>query len=158
MNGRRPPNPRVFWPMAAAGASIMCFGVYGLLAESGRTHPDQWIRWFLGAALVHDFVLAPIVAIAGALVARCVPARYRAIVQGALIASGMVALTAYPFVRGYGRSPDNPTVLPNNYAAGLLAVLGAIWLLAACLAWRARRARRSGSPGRRAPRWWPSTS
>lgn len=141
MNGRQPVNPRVFWPMALTGTAIMGFGVYGLFENSNRTHPDQWVRWFLGAAIAHDFVLAPTVAVAGVLIARRTSDRYRAILQGALIASGIVVLTAYPFVRGYGRRPDNPTVLPNNYAVGLVLVLAVIWVVAASLAWRAHRRR-----------------
>ena len=29
---------------------------------------------------------------------------------------------------GYGRIPDNPTILPRNYAEGLLVVLVSVWL------------------------------
>jgi hypothetical protein len=141
MKERERVNPRVFWPMAAIGIAIMGFGVYGLFENSARTHPGQWVRWFVGAAIAHDFVLAPTVAIVGVVAARQGPSRYRAIVQGALLASGIVVLTAYPFVRGYGRRPDNPSVLPNNYVIGLLVVLGVIWVVAGALAWRAQRRR-----------------
>jgi hypothetical protein len=139
MKEREPVNPRVFLPMAALGIAIMGFGVYGLFENSARTHPGHWVMWFFGAAIAHDFVLAPTVAIVGVVAARQVPSRYRPIVQGALIASGIVVLTAYPFVRGYGRQPSNPTVLPNNYLIGLLVVLSVIWVVAGALAWRAHR-------------------
>ena len=134
-------NLRVFWLLAGIGFTAMGFGVYGLIDNSHQTHPDQWIRWFVGAAIAHDFVLAPIVALLGVVAIRRIPAPYRGIVHGALIASGIVALTAYPFVRGYGRRPDDPSVLPNNYALGLAAVLAVIWLVAGGMTLRAVRTR-----------------
>ncbi|HLM63340.1 MAG TPA: hypothetical protein VK306_03495 [Acidimicrobiales bacterium] len=36
-----------------------------------------------------------------------------------------------PFVRGYGRNAGVPSLLPRNYATGLLAALALTWLLAA---------------------------
>jgi hypothetical protein len=39
-------------------------------------------------------------------------------------------VVAWPFVRGYGRQPGNPSLLPRNYAAGLAAYLAAIWTVA----------------------------
>jgi hypothetical protein len=139
VNDRPPLNPRVFWPLAVVGILVMGFGIYGLIDNADETQPDQWIRWFLGSALAHDFVLAPVVAAVSVLVARRVPTRYRAIVQGALIASGIVALIAYPFVRGYGRRPGNPSALPNNYLIGLLVVVALVWVVASFLAWRVHR-------------------
>jgi hypothetical protein len=148
MKDDRSLNPRVFWPLALIGVAIIGFGVYGLLENSDRTHPHQWARWFFGSAIAHDFVLAPVVAGVGILVARHVPARHRAVVQGALISSGIVLLFAYPFVRGFGRRPDDPSTLPNNYAAGLLWILGLIWMVAGCLALRNHRRRRSKTSDR----------
>jgi hypothetical protein len=40
---------------------------------------------------------------------------------------------------GAGRTPDNPSKLPLNYGLGLATVLGAIWIVVAGLALRARR-------------------
>jgi hypothetical protein len=141
MNDRLPINQRVFWPMALIGVAVMAFGVFGLFEDSARTHPSEWVRWFVGAVIAHDFVLAPAVATIGVVSSRRVPARFRAIVQGALVASGIVLLIAYPFVRGYGRSEDNPSILPNNYAFGSLVVLGVIWGVAGALAWRVNHRR-----------------
>lgn len=133
----------------------MAFGIYGLLANAERTNPPVWSLWFLGAAFVHDAILAPVVFLAGRALSRWIRGPARAHVQGAMIASALVALTAYPFVRGYGRRDDNLSVLPNNYAHGLAGVLVAIWLVTAALsawgAWRKRtgRATRPGTPAAR---------
>lgn len=73
------------------------------------------------------------------------PARVRAPVEVGLIVSGVVVLFAWPFLRGYGLRPDNPSALPNDYAAGLAGVLGGVWLVCSALtlwAWLRPRARR----------------
>ncbi|MGH2778398.1 MAG: hypothetical protein ACRDJB_07080 [Actinomycetota bacterium] len=125
-----PHSPRVFWSCSAAGLSLVAYGAWGLFIESERTHPDQWIRWFAGALIVHDFVVVPLVVVVGAMLAKRVGAPYRAPVQGALIGTGIVILTVWPFLRGYGLRSDNPSVLPNNYALGLSMVLAVVWLVA----------------------------
>lgn len=124
-------NPRIFWPLAVVGFGIMGFGVLGLFHDSARTHPDEWIRWFLGSVIVHDLVLAPVVFIVGRAIRRTVPTTLRSAVTGALVASAISLLILYPLLRGYGRDPNNPSVLPLHYARNLLIVLGTIWSIAA---------------------------
>jgi len=51
-----------------------------------------------------------------------------------------------PFVAGWGRLPDNPSLLPSNYALGLMAILIVVWIVTGALLLRASRA-----SGRRAP-------
>lgn len=74
------------------------------------------------------------------LVAR-IPAPVRAPIQGGLIATGIITLMSWPFLRGYGRDPSNPSVLPNNYAVSLLIVLAVVWAVVGLLCLR----RRSGN-------------
>ena len=136
------PSARLFWSCAAIGWAVIAYGVGGLFVEGDRTHPEQWIRWFAGSLIAHDFVVAPVVFAAGSLLAYRVRAPYRAAVQGALIASGVITLATWPFLRGYGLRSDNASVLPNNYALGLSIVVLAVWLVAAGAMLRAwRRAR-----------------
>jgi len=87
----------------------------------------------VGGALLHDLFVAPVVILAGVALARAVPGRARAVVQGALAISGIVALFSYPLVRAYGLAANNPTSLPHNYAANLLIVLGVVWAVSAGL-------------------------
>lgn len=138
-NDETAPSPRLFWSCAAIGLAVLAYGVAGLLLESERTHPEQWIRWFAGSLIVHDLLLAPLVIAAGSLLVNRVRAPYRAAVQGALIASGIVTLTTWPFLRGYGLRSDNASVLPNNYALGLSIVVAVMWLVAAGVLLGARR-------------------
>ncbi len=150
--GRPPPPPpppaepggRLFWAGAAAGWVIIGIGVVGLLADSARTRPLDAGRFVVGAAVVHDLLVAPLVVVLGLLVNRVAPRRWRPVVQGALIVSGAVALFSVPIVRGYGRVSTNPSILPGNYTAGLATVLGAVWATAALVL----AVRRRGRPDR----------
>ncbi|MGH9189000.1 MAG: hypothetical protein ACRD0Q_03045 [Acidimicrobiales bacterium] len=134
---------RTFWVSAAAGWALMAFGVRGLLDQHLATNPTGFGRLLVGTALVHDLLVAPLVFGAGLLVGRLVPAPVRSVVQGGLICSGLVTLYAFPFVRGYGRAPTNPSALPGNYGRGLAVILLAIWVVTAALAALRTRSTRS---------------
>lgn len=140
------PPGRLFWPAVACGWAVMAAGAWGLVAHADRTKPGESARFVLGAAVVHDLLLAPVVVLAGWGVAKVVPARARAPVQAALVVSAVVALFSLPFVRGYGRVATNPSILPRNYGAGLGMLLVGTWVTAAIVV--AVRCR-AGKPGGR---------
>ena len=128
-----PPAPDVerrsgwFFLGLVVGWAVMAFGVVGALANSADTQPAALARWVIGSALAHDALLAPVVLLAGAALARAVPARWRPPVQSGLIVSGVILLVTFPLVRRYGVRPDNPTVLYRDYGGPLIAVLAAVW-------------------------------
>lgn len=138
------PSGPVFWTMLVVGWAIMAFGIRGLILQPGSTNPETVGPWFVGSALAHDFLLAPVVFLAGAGVARAVPARVRPFVQAGLIISGMVVAVALPQLIGLGGQPGNDSALPHDYRAGLAMVLAAIWagVLVIYLVNRVRRNRR----------------
>lgn len=115
-----------FWITAAAGWGLIAWGVRGVLQHDIDTRPGQLLRFFATGLAAHDLLFAPVVLAAGLVLARTVPGRWRAAVQGALLVAGPLALYAYPLVRGYGRVLRNPTSLPHNYAAGLAIVSAAV--------------------------------
>jgi hypothetical protein len=131
----------LFWIAAAAGWAVIGFGLRGIFQHSLDTRPANLAKFVVGGALLHDLVVAPLVILAGVGVARAVPRRGRAVVQGALVVSGVLALFSYPLVRGYGLATNNPTSLPHNYTANLLVVLGVVWAIAALLVLRRLRSR-----------------
>lgn len=133
----------LFWISAAAGWAVIAFGVRGILEHSLDTRPANLARFVVGGALLHDLVVAPLVILVGVLVVRTVPGRARAVVQGALIVSAILALFSYPLVRAYGLAANNPTSLPHNYTANLLVVLGVVWAVAAAVVVVRLRAGRS---------------
>ena len=136
-------NPTVFWPLAIAGWAVIGYGVAGLIRDASSTNPSRWVLWFLGAALVHDLLIAPMVFLIGSVLARRAPKKARALLQAGLIASALVLLSSIPVLLGFGDNPDDPSTLPNDYRAGLLSVLAAIWIivLAAAILFRSRPGR-----------------
>jgi hypothetical protein len=133
----------LFWTSAGAGWLVIGWGLRGLFLHHIDTRPANLARFAVGGALVHDLVVAPVVTVAGVLLARAVPASIRAVVQGALIVSGVILLFSWPLVRGYAHVLRNPSSLPRNYTESVLVVLAAVWVGAAALAVPAwRRAQR----------------
>lgn len=127
------PGGPAFWIGAVVGWGVIVAGIVGLLSQSGQTQPKDAARWVLGAAVLHDLVVAPVVIGLGLLLTKVAPRRWRAVVQGAFVISAMVSLFSIPFVRGYGRIANNPSLLPGNYATGLLTVLAVVWAGAAVI-------------------------
>lgn len=131
-----------FWPGIVAGVGIMLYGLQGLMRESNLTHPPNLFVYYLGGAIIHDGLVAPIVTLIGWSLKRFVPKKIWPEVRGVLFAAAVIGLYSWPFVHGYGRRPDNPSILPNNYAVGLVDVLLFVMVIAAGVAIvRARRSR-----------------
>jgi hypothetical protein len=112
----------------AIGVGFVLLGLFGLLTAAD-VEPKGWAMWFVGVAVVHDGILVPCVLLIGALTTR-VPSPYKRPIQWTLLVGGVVGLVALPFVLGYGRRADNPSVLPLSYGRNLLIVLAVIVVLA----------------------------
>lgn len=125
----RPAGPR-FWISTAIGWAVIAWGVFGIFSNSVDTRPANLAKFVVGGALLHDLLVAPLVILAGVLIARAVPRRVRVPVQAALVVTAVVALFAYPLVRGYGLAVNNPTSLPYNYGRNLVIVVGVVWAVA----------------------------
>lgn len=130
----------------AMGLPVIAFGVRGALVDGARTHPAELARWIVGAAVVNDLVVVPVVFAVGWLARRLVPGDLWPAVRAGLVTTGVLALVGWPFVRGDGADPRNPSLLPRSYGAGLAAAITAVWVVVAVLA-LARRARRRHHPG-----------
>lgn len=125
------------------GLPLLAYGLRGVMIDAERTHPAELGRWIVGAAVVHDVLIVPVVLTVGVALRRWCPAGLWPSVRWALFTSAVLTALAWPFIRGYGRRSSIPSLLPRNYAAGLLAALAAVWLTAAlwALAGHVRRTR-----------------
>ena len=132
MTGEKP--GRRFWISAGVGWAVIAWGVVGIFSNRLDTRPANLARFVVGGALIHDLLVAPLAILAGVLLTRAVPGRARAPVQAALAITAVVALFAFPLVRGYGLAANNPTSLPHNYGLNLLVVLGVVWTAAGAAA------------------------
>ena len=99
----------VFWSTALAGAGLCTYGIWGLFSESAFTQPSSFARWFVGGALVHDALVAPLAAAIGVVLLR-VAGRHRLAVRSALFMTAVVTAVAWAPLRGYGRRPGNPSI------------------------------------------------
>ncbi len=115
------------------GVPTMLVGVIGIWRHTAATPIPNYLRFFIGADIVHDFVVAPVVALVAFLVLRRVPAVARAPVRAALFGSAIVTAVAWPGIRHYGRmrTPDNGSVQPLNYATSTLTAIGVVVFIAA---------------------------
>lgn len=121
------------------GLPILAFGIRGVLIDADRTHPAELARWIIGAAVLHDVVLVPVVLAVGVALRRVVPARAWPSVRWVLTTAAVLAAIAWPSLRGYGRASSNPSLLPRDYALGLVESIVAVAL--AALAYAAVRHR-----------------
>jgi hypothetical protein len=132
-----------------AGWAVIAFGVLGLVgSKNGLRGAFEVGAWVAGGHLIHDAILVPVTVAVGLVVARVVGPRFRAPVRAGLIASACVVAVVYPALRGFGRKPNNPTVLPLDYTSAVLVALAVVWGLVVVWiavlqgqAWRRRRRR-----------------
>lgn len=128
----QPPHPvgnrRIFWTCVLIGWALIVIGIRGVIVDASFTRPPQWSAWFVGAALFHDLVVAPVVFAVAAGLLRRVRRPYRAPLQAALVMTALVAAGSLPVVLQLGEPTGNPTVLPENALPAFVVVLAVIWV------------------------------
>ena len=135
----------------ALGAVGTVAGVYGAVLLLSRQQPEDWVEvaiWFAVGVVVHDFVLAPLMLVAGVVMVRVLPAAARAPAVVGLVVLGSVTLLAVPVLGGFGVVPDNPTLFDRSYLAGWAVLAGVVLagVLAAALARRSRASSTTEEP------------
>jgi hypothetical protein len=142
---------RRFWIATAVGWTIIAGAIAGAVADRRDAQPLQLVRWVIGGALVHDLVWLPVVALAGMALSRVARGRLPRAIAWAAATSAVLVVVAWPFVRGYGRQRDHPSLLPRDHATGLAVYVAVIWIVAlgitatGALARVAGRARRTST-------------
>jgi hypothetical protein len=140
--------------LGTSGALMVCYGTWRILGNAQATKPVKLGEWLLAAIVLHDGVLAWLVLGAGWLVARVVPRRARAYVQGALVCGALLTLVALPLIYRRGHAAPGLTLLRQDYAAHLALLLGIVAAVG-CGAWAVRvlrdRRQRDSSANERPP-------
>lgn len=143
---KRPSVGRIV--MVTIGAAFLGIGAYALLSQVALDTLPNLFLWLVGGLIIHDAIIAPIVAVIGFVLSKSLPNGTRQIVQGGLIVAGVISLIALPVVIGGGKTELNPSLLPLDYSRNLLialVIIGAITGLLVVL--RLLRGRAStGSP------------
>ncbi|MCH9817166.1 MAG: hypothetical protein K0U64_12070 [Actinomycetia bacterium] len=115
---------RVF--LIAIGTVVMAFGGWTLYETIPQSTFANLGIWIVAGVLIHDILLAGLVAAGGWAIGRLIPARFRAYVQSGFIVAGVLVIMAIPVLIAGGRQPDNPSLLPLDYPRNLAIVLGLI--------------------------------
>jgi len=150
----KPPDPPAsesngwtFWVGLLIGGVIMAFAVRGILADSRDTNPPELARWVVGAAILHDALLAPIATAAAVLLAWRAPAWWGRPVAFAAAMTAILVTFSIPLVRGFGRRAANPSTLPHDYGSNLALILAVLWATTlGVIGWRATARMRHGAP------------
>ncbi|HST66483.1 MAG TPA: hypothetical protein VLM05_14960 [Mycobacteriales bacterium] len=111
--------------LGAIGVAGVLFGLRGLVLGGVATHWPVPAVWLVAGVLAHDLVLVPLVAAAGWVLARVVPARVRPVLRGGLLVAAAVTLVALPVLSGKGDA-TNASLTPLDYPRNLAIVLGAV--------------------------------
>jgi hypothetical protein len=127
--------------LALAGAGAAAWGVL-LLLDRPDDLPSVLV-WAAGGVLVHDLLLAPVVVVVGAVLARVLPAGARVAVLLLLAGWALVGAAVANVLSGQGGKPDNPSLLTGSYGTAWAGVTAVVAVVVVGLVLRGRR-RRSG--------------
>ncbi len=117
---------------AVAGLAALAWGAWLAWDFTTASARDgiQGLAFFVGGTVVHDALIAPATGLAGVVIARRLPSRWRAPVAAGGALSGILTLLAIPLLwRPFG-VPDNPGLHDGGYATGLLISLAVVWVCA----------------------------
>jgi hypothetical protein len=129
------------WLFLAPGLVAVAVGGYGLWTYLSTTAQISWGIWFVGSALLHDLVIAPLWIGLGWVAAKVLPRPARApMVVGAAI-SGSITLVALPFALGFGGDEGDTSFETRDFTVTLLVVVAVV--LAISAAWAALRVQRA---------------
>ncbi len=114
------------WLVGSLGLALLGYGIVRIFQFSAATQPRQLGLWLVAALILHDAIFAWLVVGAGWLLARLVPGRARAYLQGGLITAGLVSVVAAPMIYRQGKSQPGQSLLERDYLANLLIIFACI--------------------------------
>ena len=117
--------------IGAAGVGLLGYGIVRIFTDAKDTKPAALLRWLLGALLVHDLLIAPVVLGIGWLLGRFVPPRARRYLQAGLICGGLVSAYGVLLIWRQGKAAASLALLQQDYLRNLLIVLAIV--AAGCL-------------------------
>jgi hypothetical protein len=112
--------------LGAAGILLGLFGVYRLLTQIPNDSLEYLSYWLIGALILHDGIVSPVVAALGAGVGRYLPHRARRYLQGALVCGALITVIALPLIHRENSQPRAKAILLRDYAANLAILLGIV--------------------------------
>lgn len=117
--------------LGAAGVLLAAFGVFRLLTQIPIDDLGILGGWLIGALIIHDGILSPLVIAVGYLLTR-VPPRARRYLQGGLICGGLVTVVAIPMIYRQDSQPKSKAILQQNFGGNLTVLLALIAAASLC--------------------------
>lgn len=118
--------------IAIPGLAALVWGVVLALRFAFHSWRDgrSAIAYFLGGAIGHDLIVAPIVAVVGWLISTRVPTAWRTPVRVGASISAVLGLIAVPALWRAHAGLPNPGLDDRNYTVGLVVALAVVWAAA----------------------------
>ena len=114
------------WLLIVVGVAIGGYGAV-LLLDNPPVIITRILVWAVVAAVVHDFVFAPVGAALGFAGRRLIRGRWWAPVSVAGLCTVVLVLLAIPVYAKPGLRPDNLTVLNRDYPLGFWVSVVVVW-------------------------------
>lgn len=122
------PPSRLRAPLWLLGATAIGFGAWGSVFGAD-TDPVKTVLFVVGAALVHDLLLAPAVVAVAWWGRHLMPSRVQPWLGAGLLVSASLLVVAVPVLGRFGARSDDPSLLPKDYPLGLLVALAVVWVV-----------------------------
>lgn len=134
------PYGTLFWAGTVLGWAIIAYGLK-LLFDDPEASWFNTLRLTAIGLVAHDAIWLAVSVGGGWLLARALGRSIPHWVRWSAWTSAIVLALWFPLWRGYGDRIGNPTILPRNYSASIVILLGVIWLIGASSAVVAKRLR-----------------
>jgi hypothetical protein len=112
--------------LGAVGLVMLVYGALRILQFPKVSKPVYLAEWLVAAVVVHDGVLAPIVAGIGWVLARAVPGRVRGYLQGGLIVAAVVSVFAVVLNHRRGHSAPGNALLTQDFVRNWVILLSIV--------------------------------
>lgn len=113
-------------PLGVAGVALLLFGAFRLTTEVPLEMLVVLGMWMIGALIIHDGIVSPLVVAVGVAIAWIVPPRARRYLQFALIVAAMATVIAIPLIYREDTQPRAESLLLQDYSFNLTLLLGII--------------------------------
>ena len=111
---------------AVSGLVLLLFGAFRFFTEISWSNLFVLALWMIGAIVVHDGLLSPVVVGVGFMLRRWVPDRGRRYLQLGLIMAGLLTVIALPMIYLRGSQPAVKALLLRNYGLNLTLLIAVI--------------------------------
>jgi hypothetical protein len=119
--------------LGVLGVGVLLYGALRILQNAAVTKPATLLVWLAGAVVAHDLVLVPLTTLLGLVLARTVPGRARAYLQGFLVVAAIVLGLTLVLHHREGQSQPGNALLTLDYLRTGGLVIAAVAVAAAAL-------------------------